>query len=276
MTGPVIGTCTEFAVIGPGRLGTALATSLAAAGLRCDRVRATDAAQADRVAPALPELRVDHWDDPADGPWAAVVLVCVPDPQIETVGRRLAPELGPAGVVLHTSGRLTSDELDACRRPGVAVGSWHPLQTFTGDRVSPSRWRGVPCAIEGDPAAVTVAHALSVALGASPWTIRPEVKPRYHAAAAVASNLTHLLVAGARDVMRSCGLPDDLGLWPLVRDSTRSALEHPNLDGLTGALARGDDDAVGRHLETLPPTLREVYRVLAGALDRNDATDWLD
>jgi len=276
VTDPVIGACPEFAVIGPGRLGTALATSLAAAGSRCDRVRARDAAEAERVAARLGELRVDYWDDPADGPWATLVLVAVPDPEIEKVARRLAPELAGAGAVLHTSGRLTSDALDPCRRSGAAVGSWHPLQTFTGGRVLPDHWRGVPCAVEGDPAAVAAANALSVALGASPWSIRPEVKPRYHAAAAVASNLTHLLVAGAREVMRSCGLPDELGLWPLVRDSTRSALEHPDLDGLTGALARGDDDAVRRHLESLPPTLREVYRVLAGALRRNDATDWLD
>ena len=276
MTDPVIGTCPEFAVIGSGRLGTALATSLAAAGLRSSRVRARDAAGAARVAAQLDELRVDHWDAPADGPWAALVLVCVPDPEIETVARRLAPELGAGYTVLHTSGRLTSDVLAPCGRSGAAVGSWHPLQTFTGGLVSPRQWRGVPCAIEGDPEAVAAAEALSVTLGACPWRIRPEVKPRYHAAAAVASNLTHLLVAGARDVMRSCGLPNDLGLWPLVRDSTRSALEHPDLDGLTGALARGDDDAVRRHLESLPPTLREVYRVLAEALRRNDATDWLD
>ena len=140
----------------------------------------------------------------------------------------------------------------------------------------PTHWQGVACAVEGDPGAVECAYALSRLLGAEPWTIDAGTKPLYHAAAAVASNVTHLLVVAARDLMRECGLPHDLALWPLVRDSTRSALEHSGLDGLTGALARRDDDAVRRHLEALPPVLREVYRTLADALRRNDATDWLD
>jgi predicted short-subunit dehydrogenase-like oxidoreductase (DUF2520 family) len=265
----------EFAVIGPGRLGTALATSLRAAGARCGRVRARDAATAVRASGHLEGLRVDHWDAPA-GALPGLVVVCVPDPEIGPVAHRLAPDLVPSSVVLHTSGRLTSDELAPCRRAGAAVASWHPLQTFTGGTVPPSHWHGVPCAVEGDPRAVTCAETLSMVLGAAAWTIRPDVKPRYHAAAAVASNLTHLLVAGAREVMLECGLPEAVGLWPLVRDSTRAALEHPDLAGLSGALARGDDAAVKRHLESLPPTLREVYRVLAAALRRDDATDWLD
>lgn len=264
------------AVIGPGHLGLSLASSLEAAGWCCVRLRARDSAAADTARRRLPEIPVDDWSHPTPEPWPSVIVICVSDPTITVVANDLAGELESGSIVLHTSGRLPAAVLDPCRRRGAGVASWHPLQTFAGLPVPPGHWTGVPCAVEGDSIAVTRGSELAVSLGAVPWQIDPTHKARYHAAAAVAGNLTHILVAAARDMMADVGLPDAEMLWPLVRSSSRGALDTTGLDGLTGAIARRDRGAVLDHVAALPEPFGAIYRRLASACWDDAASTWLD
>ena len=88
-------------------------------------------------------------------------------------------------IVLHTSGALSSDVLDSVRRCGAAVGSMHPLQTFSGVEVPPLEGRVFT--IEGDTGAVRMARQIARALGAVPVHIDGSKKPLYHAAGALAA-----------------------------------------------------------------------------------------
>lgn len=255
----------DFALVGPGRLGLRLADRLVACGLRCVAVRGRRPVPAERRTP--PAATWDTWDGPAEWRLPAVIFVCVPDHAVADVAEGLAsrPDLGGVSV-LHTSGLLTAESLAPVRRGGAQVASWHPLQSFPAPDLGPTSWEGVPCAIEGDPAAVETGFEIAAAVGLRPWRIRPEDKPLYHAAAAVAANLTYLLVASARDLCDGLGMPsegDPHPLAPLLDTVVRTALSGAGLAGLTGPLARGDSATVARHLEVLPPTLANVYRTLA-------------
>lgn len=254
----------DFALVGPGRLGLRLADRLVARGLRCVAVRGRRPATAER---SLPAATWDTWDEPAAWRAPALVFVCVPDRAVAAVGLDLARRNDLDGAaILHTSGLLTADALAPLRRCGATVASWHPLQSFPAQALEPTRWDGVPCAIEGDATAVEAGFAVAAAIGLQPWRIRPEDKPLYHAAAAVAANLTYLLVASAGTILADLGLPpegDPHPLAPLLDTVVRTALSGAGLAGLTGPLARGDHETVARHLEVLPPTLAEAYRTLA-------------
>ncbi len=190
----------------------------------------------------------------------------VPDRFIGSVARRLAEEklVGDGTVVLHTSGLLTGTILGPCGESGAAVGSWHPLQSFAPNlgKVSLS---GIFCAIEGDREAVAVGEQLAGDLGMKPWHIEPGAKVLYHAAAAMAANLSHLLVVEARRLLTTTGLTGEdaaAALAPLMHTSLESALRASGLEGLTGPMARGDLEVIARHLEVLPPHLAAAYEAL--------------
>jgi predicted short-subunit dehydrogenase-like oxidoreductase (DUF2520 family) len=97
----------------------------------------------------------------------SVILIATPDAAIEGVAHELARiggEEWPDHVVLHTSGALNSGVLQALRECGAAIGSMHPMQSFSGVAVPPLE--GKLFAIEGDTMAVRTARKIARALGA--------------------------------------------------------------------------------------------------------------
>ncbi len=201
-------------------------------------------------------------------PWPPVrlVLIAVPDSEIPAAARLLAAGGLPAGTaVLHTSGLHTADLLAPCREAGAFAASWHPLQSFpAGDDAV--ELEGVWCAVEGDAEAVTAAEAISRELGMRPWRIEAAAKARYHAAAALAANLSHVLVVAAGRILGETGLPakpPSSALEPLMMTSLQAALGATGLESLTGPMARGDAATLARHLEVLPPELAQAYLHLA-------------
>ncbi len=256
----------DIALVGPGRLGSVLLHHLTTSGhrVRAIRSRRTPANPKRNIGPESPIS--DTWVAPEPWPRVDLILVTVPDRSIGPVAHRLAADglAGDGTVVLHTSGLLTGAILGPCRESGAAVGSWHPLQSFAPN-LGEVPIAGVFCAIEGDREAVTVGEQLAGDLGMTPWRIRPDAKVLYHAAAALAGNLGHLLVVEARRLLATAGLSEDqssAALAPLMRTSLESALRASGLEGLTGPMARGDLDVIARHLEVLPPHLAAVYEAL--------------
>src|SRR5438067_1516832 len=105
----------RWAIVGRGRLGTALATAMVDAGLRVEGPlgRGADAAGADAV------------------------LVCVPDGEIAAAAAHIAP--GP--LVGHCSGALGLDVLNGHQAFGL-----HPLMTVSAEGAD---FRGAGCAVAG-------------------------------------------------------------------------------------------------------------------------------
>ncbi len=250
-----------FAVIGPGRVGLNLVDWFTTKGWRCVAVRGR------RPAGGFPAgITVDTWSRPE--PWAVpgLVLLTVPDRDIAAVGRRMAAELSLRGrTVLHTSGLHSASILEPCRAAGARIGSWHPLVSFATVPMPHHSWAGAPCAVEGDPEAVALGNRLALAVGLVPWVVPAEHKARYHAAAAVAANLSHVCIVAARELLSDLQIPSDRGspLTQLVRAATEAALHADGLERLTGAIARGDRDTVARHLAALPDDLGQAYAALA-------------
>ena len=82
-------------------------------------------------------------------------------------------------------------------------------------------------AVEGEPRAVREAMALARRLGMRGFRLAAEAKPRYHAAAAVAANLTYTLVASACEELATIGPSRRWAakaLRPLVLEAVTAAL----------------------------------------------------
>jgi predicted short-subunit dehydrogenase-like oxidoreductase (DUF2520 family) len=235
--------CRGLAIIGQGRVGTALATALNA-----ERSGAQHAIRG-------------PLGRGADAAGAAAVLLCVPDHEIAAAAALIAP--GP--LVGHCSGATGLDVLE----PHEAF-SLHPLMTVAGPGTT---FAGAGAAIAGStPRAIRFARGLAEALGMRAVEIEEADRAAYHAAASMASNFLVTLEAAAERVAGSSGMEREL-LVPLVRATVENWATMGPRRALTGPVARGDRAtvaaqraAVGERAGDLLPlfdTLVQATRALA-------------
>lgn len=255
------------AIVGAGNLANALAASLYAAGYKVEVIVARPMTASQRRARNLArELGTRASTQLPRDSGAAVVWFCVPDGEIQNASRAVAEQIDWRNrVALHSSGALTSDELDALRRNGAAVASVHPLMTFV--RRSRPPFTAVPFAIEGDPHAARVARRLVKDLGGRAYAIRKQDKPAYHAWATFVSPLFTALLATAEEVAGAAGTPRKQGrerMIPILRQTLENYAHLGAAAGFSGPIVRGDVDTIKRHLRALGklPHAREVYKAL--------------
>lgn len=194
-----------------------------------------------------------------------VVLITSGDPDIAAIGDRLA-EIGGNGVVLHTSGSLSSDVLATAREQGYRVGSMHPLISISDPVAGAESFSGAYFCVEGDVQAVAVASQIAEALGSSTFSIPTRDKPLYHAAAVTACGHLVALIDIAVEMLSKCGLESDEAkcvLFPLVESTITNLRHQASENALTGSFARGDSEAVERHLLSfegrISDEIRSVY-----------------
>src|SRR6202049_98727 len=200
-----------------------------------------------------------------------LILISTPDNAIVKVAGELArigAEELRGKVVLHTSGALNSSALKAVRDFGAAVGSMHPLQSFSGVAIPPLE--GKVFAIEGDPAAIRLARQIVRALGGLPVQIAGGSKALYHAAAAFAAGHVLAIEETSTRLLMLTGMKRGEAVRALLQ-LTRQVLE--NFERLgpraawTGPLARGDYGVVGAHPARMERFTREFSNAYAALND---------
>lgn len=243
----------SFTVVGTGALARSLARALIEHGLTCRAIHARTEESARSLEAIFPETETGIMgQDPV--PSSDVTLVVVADDAVKEVATLLASGGFPDNhVVLHTSGVHASDALRPLADAGAAVGSFHPLQTFTGDE-GKERFKGITIGIEGSKDALRTAHHLADVLLAMAVTIPSDRKALYHAAAVMAGNNAIAMLATAADLWERAttdtqGAHDALG--PLTMQSVTNALRLGPEAALTGPVVRGDIGTVQCHLDAL-------------------------
>jgi predicted short-subunit dehydrogenase-like oxidoreductase (DUF2520 family) len=204
-------TADGIAIVGAGRLGTALAAALAAAGMAVEGPLGRD--------------------EPVTSASAAVLL-CVPDAEI----RAAAAALPSGRLVGHCSAATTL----AALAPHEAF-SLHPLMTVTP---AGADFAAATAAIAGaTPRALRTADALARRLGMHPLQIDDADRAAYHAAASIASNFLVVIEDLAERLARTAGLDRD-PLVALVQASVANWAALGAEQALTGPIARGDEETV--------------------------------
>ena len=259
----------QIAIVGPGRLGSALALELRRAGYHISEIVFGSSSASRRKARALAKLvqaRATGARSRLDGD---LVWFSVPDREIARAARRLAQVVDWKGkTALHSSGALSSDELRGLRLCGASVASLHPLMTFV-QRSVPSL-KNVPFALEGDPAAVRVARRIVRDLDAEVFSISRNKKMAYHAWGAFTSPLLIALLVTGEKVARAAGLSTAQArrkMLPIVRQTLANYAELGPAGAFSGPIVRGDALVVRQHLKELEkiPEARAVYAALARA-----------
>lgn len=230
----------RLSIVGAGRMGTALAAALRAAGydVPAPLGRGADAAGFDAV------------------------LLCVPDREISSAADCVAPRV----LVGHCSGSASLAELGD--REGFSL---HPLMTVTA--VSEPPFSGAGAAIAGtSPCALALARQLADALGMVPVEVLDEDRAAYHAAASIASNFLVTLEGAAERLAGQLGVDRQL-LVPLVRATVENWAAFGASAALTGPIARGDEETVARQRRAVGERAPELLALFDALADATRALD---
>jgi len=224
----------RIGIVGRGRLGTALAESLRAAGLFIEGPLGRGAL----------------------GDGCDVVVLCVPDAEIANAARLIHH----GALVGHTSGATTLAPL----APHDAF-SMHPLLSVRGAGAS---FEGAGCAIAASSdRALETARALAAVLGMRAITVRDEDRALYHAAASLASNAFVTVEGAAERLFEQCGVPRDVAA-PLVKSSFDLWAQLGARAALTGPVVRGDEETIARQRAAIAeraPDLIPLWDALTSA-----------
>lgn len=273
-------------IVGAGRLGQALAIALQSAGYPIAALVARRRQKAEKAVALLTGAR-SEWpvaltmnelhrlavrgsqpmvEEVVDCSIADLIIIATPDDAIAETAQRLAtvftgktskrPARGarPHGTVLHTSGALSSDVLRPLAKIGFHTGSLHPLVSVSEPRAGARGLHGAFFCLEGDENALRIARAIVKDLQGTSFSIRPENKALYHAAALITAGHTTALFDLATELLAACGLKKSSAhevLLPLLESAVGNLRVSAPEKALTGTFARGDVATVRRHLAAL-------------------------
>ena len=257
------------AIIGPGRLGTLLATASARAGHRLVAVAGGRPDARDRIAALVAGCR--PVATPAEAARIAEVLVlAVPDDAIEQVvtDLALADAIGERHWIIHVAGSRGLDVLARATAAGARVAACHPAMTVPTGASDPAVLLGAAWAVTALPGDRAWAHGFVQDLGGDPHDLPDDRRALYHAGLAVASNAVAAAVAVARQLLLGARVDDPAAfLAPLVRASATNVVRD-GASAITGPVVRGDLGTLAGHLAAIErdlPELSEAYRLLARA-----------
>ena len=271
------------AIIGAGRLGLALAIALQSSDYSLVALVARRRAKAEKAAAVLKKTIGNRLGKSTPVPLALganqlgqipetdLVLITTPDDAIGATAQILNSSWTGRrpGVVLHTSGALSSEILVPLAKRGWQTGTIHPLVSISEPLSGAAALHGAFFCLEGTRKAKLLAEAIVRDLHGHSFSIKPESKALYHAAAVMAAPHLTGLVDLAIEMLSACGLTRGQAqqvLMPLLESTVNNLKQANPQQALTGTFARGDVATVRRHLDALSgkelAEARAVYKLL--------------
>jgi predicted short-subunit dehydrogenase-like oxidoreductase (DUF2520 family) len=258
-------------IIGPGRLGGALAVALKQAGEHIDALVYRGRRPAARLLSTLDgDVELTKTDE-LRTIVSPTIIVATQDEDLPQISAQLSGKVSRGAVVLHTSGSISSDVLAALKHERCFVGSIHPLASITSWEDGLSRFNKAYFGIEGDAKAISVCRRLALKLGGHPFVLQTDKKSLYHAAAVTAAGHVTALFDVAIGLMTEAGVSRSKArmlLQPLLASVTENLRVKDTPAALTGTFARGDSSTLNRHLDALDAVASndemDIYLDLAG------------
>lgn len=257
--------------IGAGRLGKALAWSLAARGFSVVAVASQRPASAQALAAGIAGCRVVSPQAVVDG--CDLVFVTTPDAAIAATVAACRWRAGVA--VVHCSGVTEVAALNAARLEGAWVGGFHPMQTFGDPEVAARTLPGCTVTIEATEPLDAMLVALAEGLQCRVNRLPPGMRARYHAAAGYVSQFINVLFDEAATLWGSWGVAEAeavQALLPLARGTLEAIGGAGIARAMPGPVSRGDVASIAKHLRALEPLQcgesQALYRAMCAATVR--------
>ncbi|MGH2748773.1 MAG: Rossmann-like and DUF2520 domain-containing protein [Actinomycetota bacterium] len=255
----------RFALVGAGRVGTAVATLLQRKGHEVVGItsRTRRSAEAAGV-----RLDASVFDSVASIPNADLYLIGAPDNAIPSIARALAASAHPGALVCHFAGSLGTGPLRDVAAAGGRTCALHPVQACPDVdtaivRIPGSAW-GVTCAPDVED---EVFRLIRRDLAGAPVLVREEDRVLWHAAAVVTSNGIAALLSMGESILTAIAVdaPERV-LGPLAAGTVANARAGGGGGTtLTGPIVRGEVSTVERHLAALEERAEDLVESYVSA-----------
>lgn len=243
-----------IAILGLGKVGTAVGHLLKSAGYRIVAVASRSASSLDQGIVFTGGQPCQSYSGAAA--LAGSIFITTSDDAIQSICEKISQEgsIAPGKKVIHMSGAGGLDLLSAAKNAGAYVGSIHPLQSFADVEGAINNIPGSTFGITTNDEIKDWAVRIVEDIGGISFFISEADKPVYHAAACMASNYLTTLIHTVQEIYMSLGLTRDAAIqafWPLVRGTIKNIEMKGTVSALTGPVARGDIGTISKHLQTL-------------------------
>ena len=258
----------KFAIVGPGKVGTAVAILLQERGFNLVGIAGREQSSTDNAAQRLGVPGTFN-------PWeitigADLIFITTPDRVLQQVSKEIYRTGGfrSGQTVIHMSGALPANVLSSAQEAGAAVLSLHPLQSFADVEEAVKSLPGSFFCLEGDEEALQHGMQVVNAIEGEYFRLDSSLKPLYHTGAVIASNYLVAVLHWAIATFKQLGMTEQeatRAIGPLVRGTLNNIKMFGPVQALTGPIARGDDSTVARHLDNLrlyQAENEELYREL--------------
>ncbi len=253
--------------VGAGRLGRALAWSLAGRGLAVAAAASHRRASAEALAARIEGCRALEAQAVVDT--CDLVFVTTPDAAIAATVAGLRWRDGVA--VVHCSGVTEVAALDAAKAQGALTGGFHPMQTFGDPEAAARSLPGCTITVEAPEPLDALLVALAERLQCRVNRLPPGMRARYHAAAGYTSQFVNVLFAEAARLWAGWGASEAQAveaLLPLARGTLAAIGAAGIARAMPGPVSRGDLGSIEKHLAALAPMGEDtlaLYRALCRA-----------
>lgn len=270
----------KFGFIGAGKVGFSLGKYLAVNGLELTGYYSEfmkDAIEAAQFTDSKPYENPESLLKDSD-----VIFLTVPDGMIEVLWNQLKTYHFKNKILCHTSGALSSEIFKGIEKHESFGYSIHPLFAVSDKYNSYKQLPNSYFTIEGMKEHIDEMKALFERLGNSVCVISKENKVKYHAAAAMSSNLMVSLVHIAGKLMQECGFKDNEvmeALTPILKGNLDNIISQGCEGALTGPVERNDIETVKKHLSVLKGNARYSYvnlskELVSIAKEKNNDRDY--
>ncbi len=277
------------AIVGAGKVGSALGFALKNAGYPICGVASRTLSSAQKLGRHLICRCSDQAADITAE--AELIFITTPDREVTAAAKAIADGGGfkKGQIAAHTSGSLPASAIEAAKKSGAYIASFHPLQSFADMQTAINNLPGSYFALEGEEQALESLKAVVKDLQGKGFTISQEDKPLYHAAAVVASNYLVGIIYLATRMLEELGLENKQSieaLFPLIQGTINNIQREGPINALTGPAERGDGITLMKHINALNEMNmlhKNAYQVLGrltveiaaqkGSIDENKAAE---
>ena len=248
----------KIAVIGAGRVGTALALKLKSHGQQIvtviNRTTSSGKKAADNLGAVMYSTQLRNI--PGD---TELIIIATPAQAIPAIVRQLSslPHLKFRKLfVVHTSGAHSAKILAPLSRKGSHIASIHPIQTFPANQPNNERLKSLKniyYGIDAPQKSLREAKSLVKLLGGKHVIIKEEMRPLYHALCVFSSGYIVQLIAAIDELSRKLKFPEPWHVitGPLMVTAMQNAIDTTPQDALTGPILRGDTTTITLHMKAL-------------------------
>ena len=187
-----------------------------------------------------------------------VIIICVQDDKIGNAVKSIIKSgaILKGKITAHTSGTLTSDELEGLKKRGARIASFHPVQTFNRKaRPNDRLFENIYTAIEGNTYALKILRKIARDIGSIPVNIEKDFKTLHHICCVISSSYTAAgfsIIDDIYTLKNGFKKVNFLNIYmPLVKQ-TISNIESDGIEkSLTGPIVRNDVKTLQKHIEKL-------------------------